>query len=746
MRPSPTAPTPQPVATTIGPGVFGGYAQKVDLDAIFSREIEPVRVAPGYIVAMAVVAFVMLLLPLVYLGMLAGLGYGVYAYVAWVLEQATGGTPGRPGRVSGLVMLFFMIPAVIGVVVLLFMVKPLFAPSGRSPDPEPVLEEHEPVFYEYVRRLCRHMGAPVPRDIMADCDVNASAGFRHGVLSFFWSDLRLTIGLPLVASMTVRELTGVLAHEFGHFSQRAAMRFSHLIRTMNIWFMRLAYERDIWDLWLVHLSREGAGWVRLLAHGAILCVWVSRLAMRAMCHIAGLVSGVLSRAMEYNADLYEIRVAGSEAFMSTCRKLHDIPQAISAAHDELLNRPDPERVPDNLPVLYVAALNRIPTEQLDKSFNIEAARVVGVFDTHPSFEQRARAAAELADPGIVALDAPASILFKDFPALCCKATYTHLHHMLGRRVAHLNFAPVKEFLETHTQTEKSLTALAAIVGPEVIKTFSIRPMFLRTDKLETPDDPGVLPARWNKARQAMAQHRAQADAAARALRAADDAVDRAVQAECLRRAGVRFDPKAYGLSKATIQLAQAARDEGLAARGRAEYALEPFEKAYRTRVATALQLLAIKGIEAKIPNAREMRKEVNALLAVSVTLRHSFAPIYELSRRILAAQAVLAKSTRDRPGMTGELDRLTGEMNHTLRTAHAELSGTRYPFGHPDDSTTIAHFYLPRLPEETDGPAVLGASTSLRDGYQAVTRRVLARIAEIALEVEEAIRPARDQG
>ena len=70
------------------------------------------------------------------------------------------------------------------------------------------------------------------------------------------NDLVLTIGLPLAATMSVRELTAVLAHEFGHFSQGVGMRFSYLTVVINRWFARVVYERDAWDERLTEWSRE----------------------------------------------------------------------------------------------------------------------------------------------------------------------------------------------------------------------------------------------------------------------------------------------------------------------------------------------------------------------------------------------------------------------------------------------------------------------------------------------------------
>ena len=63
-------------------------------------------------------------------------------------------------------------------------------------------------------------------------------------LGVFKKDLVLTIGLPLVAGLSIREFGGVLAHEFGHFAQGGGMRLTALVRFVNGWFARVVYERD----------------------------------------------------------------------------------------------------------------------------------------------------------------------------------------------------------------------------------------------------------------------------------------------------------------------------------------------------------------------------------------------------------------------------------------------------------------------------------------------------------------------
>ena len=79
----------------------------------------------------------------------------------------------------------------------------------------------------------------MPKLIELDCRLNASAGFHAGFGSLFTSDLILVIGVPLVGCFNVREFAGILAHEFGHFTQGFAMRLSYVVYRINAWFARV---------------------------------------------------------------------------------------------------------------------------------------------------------------------------------------------------------------------------------------------------------------------------------------------------------------------------------------------------------------------------------------------------------------------------------------------------------------------------------------------------------------------------
>ncbi|HEY2252200.1 MAG TPA: M48 family metallopeptidase, partial [Planctomycetaceae bacterium] len=298
--------------STAGPTIQNAKMAGAALEAIHGK-IEPVRTSTGYIAGMSLVALVMVLLPLLYLALI-----GAVAALLWfhathshvVFEHVR-------GRNAKGALLVYLGPLAIGGIVLLFMVKPLFAPRRRETEPLTLDPKQEPLLFAFVKKLCAAVHAPAPREIRIDTEVNASAGLRRGFWSLFGHDLTLTIGLPLAAGMSLRQLAGVLAHEFGHFSQGAGMRLTFIIRSISFWFVRVVYERDAWDEWLKDQAAGTGGWVYGVVQLARACVWLTRRILWVLMWIGNLVSCFMLRQMEFDADRHEARFAGSQTFQQT---------------------------------------------------------------------------------------------------------------------------------------------------------------------------------------------------------------------------------------------------------------------------------------------------------------------------------------------------------------------------------------------------------------------------------------------
>lgn len=394
----------------------------------FSHTIVPTRVSASYRVGLAVVAVAMLLLPAVYVCLIAATIWFVYWYLATRVPTMV--------HMAGLwwvQAVIYLGPPFAGSVMAFFLVKPFLARRPREHAPIRLERQQAPALFELIEHICLQVRAPVPKQVQVDCWANASAGFLGGPLSLVRRDLVLNVGLPLVAGLSVRDLAGVLAHEFGHFAQGGGLRLTWIIRHINLWFFRIVYERDRWDRafenWEASADFRAAVAV-LMARG---CIWVSRKALAVLLNAGHAISCFMLRQMEYDADSYEIKLAGSESFARTMTRLRELNAGMQIAYRELR---DTRALPSDLPQFVIAKCVQIPEDQRQQ-LRRRPETATAAMDTHPSDGDRIRAAERAATTGaLVGGSEPATSLFADFDALSAEATRHHYEHVLK-----LQFAP-----------------------------------------------------------------------------------------------------------------------------------------------------------------------------------------------------------------------------------------------------------------------------------------------------------------
>ena len=378
-----------------------------------------------YSLGLIFVTVAMVLLPVVYLGLTILAGYGVYWFATtWFVEIWNWHANGRVGFV--LKVLCSFTPLLVGGCIAIFMVKPFFARRAKPPQPYALGPGAEPLFHAFVQKICALVGAPPPSEIRLDCEVNASAGFRRGFFSMFGSDLVLTVGMPLIAGLTARQLAGVIAHEFGHFTQGMAMRLSYLIRRVNFWFVRVIFERDSWDATLEEWQASSESWFSLMLLCAQGGVWLSRLILRVLMITGHGICSFLMRQMEYDADRCEIALAGSDAFERTMLRMGELGAVSGTLYKQMHETwKTSHRLPDNVPVLIAHHAVDIGENTHREITAAMLAEKTGWLDTHPSSADRIAAAQRAAEPGIFTEDVSAQELLGNFRALSRIVTLAH---------------------------------------------------------------------------------------------------------------------------------------------------------------------------------------------------------------------------------------------------------------------------------------------------------------------------------
>lgn len=422
---------PTELVLTARPADTADRPTAAEVVAAFGGPIPRTGVSFFYRAGLVLVTVMMILLPICYLALIATAAWGVYYYATHFSFLVSSMHYGF--RLYTLKLVAYVTPLFAGAILVFFMVKPLFARRAPSAQPLAMNPALEPTLFAFIARICDLVGAPMPKRIDLDCQLNASAGFRRGTASLLGNDLVLTIGLPLVAGVSLKELAGIIAHEFGHFTQGFGMRLSYIIRMINGWFARVVYQRDAWDLWLEEWGMEAEEWYTLIVlNTARLAVGFSRLLLKLLMLIGHGVSCFLLRQMEFDADSYEIKVVGSATFEAATRRAAELGEALGKSYKEMrttwtMNR----RLPEDFPAYLVQRHSKLPPafrERLQDTLGLAKTRW---FDTHPSDGDRIRQARRAQEPGVFDLDLPASVLFTHFDVVAKQVTFLHYAEDLG---------------------------------------------------------------------------------------------------------------------------------------------------------------------------------------------------------------------------------------------------------------------------------------------------------------------------
>lgn len=403
----------------------------VEILAAFGTGIRRPRTSFLYQIGLLMVAVVMIILPVVYAAMVAGMGWVVVYYALhakFLITSSFGGS-----RFYLVKVILYAVPLLIGTLLTFFMVKPIFARRAEGPETPELNPGAESTLFAFIAKVCEEVGAPMPTRIELDCELNASAAFRKGPSSLFGNDLVLRIGLPLVAGLNMQQFAGVLAHEFGHFTQGFGMRLSYLIRMVNGWFYRVIYERDAWDVWLARWALETSDWRSMIVATFIhFAVWISRSLLKGLMLFGHGVCCFLLRQMEYDADSYSIQTAGSEAFEQTTKQFKILLEATSNTYYIIDTAWRVKEVlPDDFAAFLLRQEAKIPADRRAYLEDTAGMSRTGILNSHPSDGDRIRRARRAGQPGIFHLTLPAKLLFANFDAVSKQVTLTHYRGHMG---------------------------------------------------------------------------------------------------------------------------------------------------------------------------------------------------------------------------------------------------------------------------------------------------------------------------
>jgi Zn-dependent protease with chaperone function len=702
----------------------------------FKGPVARTRTGPLYSAGLAIVAFAMVLLPLLYLGLIA---FTVWA-VLWHLKNDTWIFDGPSGRAGFSQFLMYLGPAVVGGILVFFMVKPFFAAKAKKPEPITLDPEQEPLLFAFVQKICGLVGATAPCRIDVDCEVNASASLRRGL----WSkDLVLTIGLPLASGLDMRQFGGVLAHEFGHFAQGAGMRLTYIIRKISFWFARVVFERDAWDLKLEQYAKSGDWRVRIMLHAGRGCVWVSRRILWVLMHAGQAISCFMLRQMEYDADSYEAKLAGSDAFESTASRLRVLAVATQVAYEDVRQSWASSRLPENLPLLINHKAGSLPAEVQQKLSTSAASEKTGWFNTHPCDADRNRAARRLNQPGVFRLTEPASRLFSDFAELSKRVTRHQYEKHFELEFTEQNLMPAEEILRESAASAQADAMIRKYYGGVDL---SLKPLLTTGELPPIADDENAIGA-WREARQATEALREEAETISAECGEQQKRLVDLATADSLTKAGFKLKPGSFGLPEEPMSLSeqeiavQSALEVTTAVISDRLTQLDPFMAALRQRVTLALRLAQAGKNVLTSEAASELADLARLLTAVGAEMPRA----REIGLK-LSAFSVLGQN-RGNHSDPARVDKaawaLAAELKSLISGIQERLNPFPYPFPHARGRLTVAEYARAEKPADFELQRVYQDGQSHVNRLFALHYRLVGRIlvradaGETSLEKEQ---------
>ena len=374
-----------------------------------------------------------------------------------------------------------------GLMLIFFLVKFIFNKSPKRVKGYEIMEDEQSQLFAFVRKVTAEVGTSNPKHIYLIPEVNASASFQPTIWSLFLPIRKnLSIGLGIVNGLNQSEFKAVLAHEFGHFSQRS-MRFGGYVYHLNKALYNLLYENEGY-----HKALNA--WGRLhyvLRFSAMLNVYIVRGIQAILRKVYVLINKShmqLSREMEFHADTIAAYVSGSNNVTSLLRRLEVADQCYNDTLDLLNeNLAQKKRTANayelqSLMLRLYAADNKLSVDKnglpvIEKqiaALKNSQVTIDNQWSSHPSMEDREENVNKYKLNAVV-IDEPAWQLFNDAEKL--QEIFTDKMYENVQKKEELTIVSnqaIKEFLENEIAANSYDKRYKGFYNGRLIKTFDLQ--------------------------------------------------------------------------------------------------------------------------------------------------------------------------------------------------------------------------------------------------------------------------------
>ncbi|OUS06027.1 hypothetical protein A9Q81_04645 [Gammaproteobacteria bacterium 42_54_T18] len=189
--------------------------------------------------------------------------------------------------------------------------------------------DEQPELYAFVEKISLLVGVAAPSVIRLDAQVGLLLKSKELALFQKRSGrTELIIGLPLLYSLSVRQLAGVISHAFSGHDARASVNGYPFIASVNSWLYRVSTQQQV---------------VAYNSSALLKVVWfvqwpfdrIAQQFFHVLYRLSSAISFNVSRQMDMAADLTSAQVTGSTEFRTTQFKLRALFYGQKSANEAL---------------------------------------------------------------------------------------------------------------------------------------------------------------------------------------------------------------------------------------------------------------------------------------------------------------------------------------------------------------------------------------------------------------------------
>jgi Zn-dependent protease with chaperone function len=295
--------------------------------------------------------------------------------------------------------LAFLLFLVIAVMILYV----IFAGSTRSRNPAGInlTRQSAAQLFQAIDQVAVQLRTPSLDTARLDLSAGVGIGQRLAWRSGLQLKPELSIGLLACQTLTMTQLEAVLAHELAHLHKRD-----------TLWLLLVGSSVSSLYEWIIGLSQVARA--SLEAHSLIgLLAWLlgslALILLKPYFYFLVWVSRWAMRRQEYEADRAAAEVYGSKALLQAIVTAAAASIRFNEQYSTMIQRMKNRQDERNLFAQFAEGWQRMPGTVRQAIYAKAVASIRSVYDTHPSYQDRRRALARLADPSDSASNDSAAI-------------------------------------------------------------------------------------------------------------------------------------------------------------------------------------------------------------------------------------------------------------------------------------------------------------------------------------------------